>query len=137
MSVDPHIDPTADHGPVDGMSVGGSVELPFACRHPDSTGDPDVVVKARAIQCALSRICAVCGFALTRPVALVGTPAEVKDGAFAFPPCHESCAAAVAPHREAVVVTTGGFDLVRPTRRGEPVTFRPNSVLTVDGEPVA
>lgn len=136
MSVDPHVDPTADHGPVDGMSVGGTVDLPFACRHPDSTGDAAVVIKARAIQCALSRICAVCGFVLTRPVALVGPSAEVDAGEFLFPPCHESCAADLASHRGTVVVTTGGFDLVRPARRGEPVTFRPNSVLTVDGEPV-
>lgn len=136
MSVDPHIDPTADHGPVDGMSVGGSVALPFACRHPDGTGEPDVVIKARGIQCALSRICGVCGFALTRPVALVGSADEVAAGELAFPPCHESCAGELAAARGHVVVTTGGFDLLRPTRRGGPVAFHPNSVLTIDGAPV-
>jgi hypothetical protein len=28
-----------------------------------------------------------------------------------------------------VLVSTAGFDLVRPARRGDPVWFRPNSVL--------
>ena len=27
------------------------------------------------------------------------------------------------------LVTTGGFDLIRPTRRGGAVAFRPNSVI--------
>lgn len=119
--------------------VGGSV-VPFACVDDDGHAVHERVVKSRAIQCALSRICGICGRVLTRPVAFPGTPDEAIDGEFLFPPCHESCvreAAADARQllgherrpRRWVLVTTGGFDLIRPERRGGPVSFRPNSVL--------
>lgn len=126
---------TAASGPV----VEGSA-LPFACADDDGRGTHEKVVKKQAIRCSLSRICGVCGTTLKRPVAFVGTPDEALDGEFAFPPCHVDCAREVAadarqrlghaqaPHRW-VLVTTAGFDLVRPARRGEPVWFRPNSVL--------
>lgn len=114
--------------------------LPFACTDDDGRGTHGTVLKKQAIRCSLSRICGVCGETLTRPVAFVGTPDEALDGEFAFPPCHVGCAREVAAdpgqrlgHAEAprrwVLVTTAGFDLVRPTRRGAPVSFRPNSVL--------
>ena len=116
------------------------VVVPFACVDDDGAADHHRVVKRRAIRCALSRICGVCGRTLTRPVAFVGTPDEALDGEFTFPPCHVACveesaadARQLLGHAERprrwVLVTTGGFDLVRPQRRGEPVLFRPNSVL--------
>jgi hypothetical protein len=126
---------TAASGPV----VEGSA-LPFACVDDEGRGTHENVVKKQAIRCSLSRICGVCGETLTRPVAFVGTPDEALDGEFAFPPCHVACAREVAadprqrlgheqpPHRW-VLVSTAGFDLVRPARRGDPVWFRPNSVL--------
>ncbi|MEH3068564.1 MAG: hypothetical protein PGN15_11150 [Aeromicrobium erythreum] len=126
---------TAASGPV----VEGSA-LPFACVDDEGRGTHEKVVKKQAIRCSLSRICGVCGETLTRPVAFVGTPDEALDGEFAFPPCHVACAREVAadprqrlghgerPHRW-VLVSTAGFDLVRPARRGDPVWFRPNSVL--------
>ncbi|WP_144433687.1 MULTISPECIES: hypothetical protein [Aeromicrobium] len=126
---------TAASGPV----VEGSA-LPFACVDDEGRGTHEKVVKKQAIRCSLSRICGVCGETLTRPVAFVGTPDEALDGEFAFPPCHVACARQVAadprqrlghaeqPHRW-VLVSTAGFDLVRPARRGDPVWFRPNSVL--------
>jgi hypothetical protein len=90
----------------------------------------DGVVKKRAIQCALSRICGSCGEPLTWPVAFIGTEDEAEALLFAFPPLHPSCARELLDVRGTrVMVRTGGFDLVRPTRRGEPVLFRPNSVL--------
>ncbi len=125
----------AASGPV----VEGSA-LPFACVDDEGRGTHEKVVKKQAIRCSLSRICGVCGETLTRPVAFVGTPDEALDGEFAFPPCHVACAREVAadprqrlghpqpPHRW-VLVSTAGFDLVRPARRGDPVWFRPNSVL--------
>ena len=117
-----------DAGPVDGLTVGGDAVLPFACRHEDGTGDPAVTIKARAIQSALSRICGVCGRSLVRPIALIGTPEEVGTGLFAFPPCHEACAQQLARLRDDhAVVRTAAFDLIRPTRRGGPVAFRPTS----------
>ena len=57
-------------------------------------------------------------------------------GQFAFPPCHLDCASEAArAGRGDVVVSTGGFDLIRPTRRGGPVAFHPNSVI--ENTPVA
>lgn len=124
---------------MDGPVVDGAA-LPFACVDDHGVGSHDRVVKSRAIRCALSRICGVCGATLARPIAFVGSSDEALDGEFAFPPCHEECARTVAgdPHqrlgrparpRRWVLVTTAGFDLVRPQRRGAPVSFRPNSVL--------
>ena len=119
------------------------VRLPFACVDDADGGRHDSVVKARAIRCALSRICGICAEVLTRPLAFLGSTEEAAAGEFLFPPCHASCAeeavrehaprGAVLGHAEApaewVVVTTAGFDLVRPTQRGGPVSFRPNSVI--------
>lgn len=112
-------------------------DLPFACRDEDGAGTPGAVIKRRAIQCALSRICGICGETLSRPIAFVGPEAEVEANRLVFPPLHLDCArdAAGAPlgHENADdtwrLVTTAGFDLVRPTRRGDPVHFSLNSVL--------
>ncbi|WP_229051628.1 hypothetical protein [Aeromicrobium sp. Leaf350] len=119
------------------------VRLPFACVDDADGGRHDTVVKARAIRCALSRICGICAEVLTRPVAFLGSAEEADAVEFLFPPCHVACAeeavrehaprGAVLGHAEApgewVVLTTGGFDLVRPTKRGGAVSFRPNSVI--------
>ena len=120
-----------DAGPVDGLALGGDPALPFVSRHEDGSGDPSVLVKPRAIQCALSRICGVCGLSLVRPIALVGTAAEADASLFAFPPCHEQCAVDLARHQpgEWTLVRTAAFDLIRPTRRGEPVAFRATAVI--------
>lgn len=119
--------------------------VPFACQDEDGVVDHSVVVKRQAIRCALSRVCGVCGETLTRPIAFLGPEDEALDGLFTFPPTHETCAQEalerfapfgagvlgqdVAPRRWALV-TTAGFDLVRPTTHGGPVRFRPNSVLS-------
>lgn len=116
-------------GPVESLSVGGDVALPFACRHPDGAGTPEIVLKPRAIQCALSRICGVCGSTLARPVAFVGPVAEVQSGVLEFPPLHRGCAEGLAAARGWAGLTTPAFDLVRPARRGGIVTFRPGEVL--------
>ena len=119
-------------------TVSDAVATPFACQDDEGVVHTQVV-KSRAIRCALSRICGVCGEVLTRPIAFLGPEDEALDGLFRFPPTHVTCAhdaissgaplgQAAAPRRW-MVVTTGGFDLVRPTRRGGPVQFRPNSVL--------
>jgi hypothetical protein len=86
----------------------------------------------------------VCGETLTRPIAFIGGSDEADAGLFAFPPTHLECAQGaldlfapiggrhlghVEPPLTWALVTTGGFDLVRPTRRGDPVAFHPNSVL--------
>lgn len=93
------------------------------------------LVKARVTQCALSRICGVCSRPLGRPVAFVGTPLEVGRNAFHAPPLHTSCVPDLKalPYADASweVVTTSGFEYVRPNREDEDQqpTFVPNSLL--------
>ena len=119
--------------------------VPFAC----GTGEP---ASARALdhervtQCALSRICGVCGSGLGRPIAFLGSPAEEGRNAFHFPPSHLECAEQLLavyadvrgsvlgqtePFDEWVVVTTGGFEYVRSRREDvdRRATFEPNSLL--------
>ena len=117
------------------------VPVPFACGD-DALGAP---VKKRVLQCALSRICGLCGRSLSWGVTFVGSPAEGEAGSFHFPPSHRECAeAALALYprlgvpvlgqdvllAEWAVVVTGGFELVRPASRQEDmrVRFTANSV---------
>jgi hypothetical protein len=129
-----------------GMTVSAAPHtVPFACQDDDGTVDHALVVKRRAIRCALSRICGVCGQTLSRPIAFLGPEDEALDGLFTFPPSHVTCAEDALEHfapfgdgvlgqpvapRRWVLVTTAGFDLVRPASRGGIVQFRPNSILT-------
>ena len=115
-------------------------DIPFA-----SMGDLGLD-KRKVTQCALSRICGVCGDSLARPVAFLGSALEADSNAFHFPPSHPRCAeAALAvwgdassaalgyPSRpeEWALVTTSGFEYVRPS--GEATdrrsVFSPNSVI--------
>ncbi len=86
-------------------------------------------------QCALSRICGGCAMSLGRPIAFLGTPEEVARNAFHLPPMHVACAEELraAPDAEPgwQLVTTSGFEFVRPAREDldpEP-RFEPNSLL--------
>ncbi|QGG40111.1 hypothetical protein [Aeromicrobium yanjiei] len=124
--------------------VDDAATAPFACQDDDGLVHA-AVVKSRAIRCALSRICGVCGEVLARPIAFLGPENEALDGLFTFPPTHVTCAHEAIeagtslgqpePPRTWLVVTTGGFDLVRPTRRGDPVLFHPNSVIDTTPSP--
>ena len=107
--------------------VVGVGTLPFA-----SMGDLGLD-KRRVTQCALSRICGVCGKSLSRPVAFLGSVHEADSNAFHFPPTHVDCAQLAldtwggnAPslgHPQApsdwAVVTTSGFEFVRPGEEWE------------------
>jgi hypothetical protein len=115
-------------------------QLPFA-----SLGDLGLD-KAKVTQCALSRICGVCGESLDRPVAFLGTEEEDGRNEFHFPPTHVACAehalstwsgdwpAALGQSRHPsawTLVTTSGFEFIRMGRDAvdkRPV-FSPNSVL--------
>jgi hypothetical protein len=113
--------PPAD--PATGMPV------PFVCAYDDGRGSPALLNRARVTQCALSRICGVCGGGLDRPVVFLGTPEEESRNAFHFPPLHAACADGLAaalrqhgvplPGQEeaaaAVMVTCSAFEFVRPT----------------------
>jgi len=95
----------------------------------------DDLVGRRVTQCALSRICGVCGESLGRPVAFVGTPREVGRNAFHLPPMHASCAETLRLRPDGdpswQVVLTSGFEFVRAERNevDRRPTFRPNSLL--------
>lgn len=131
--------------PVDG-TLGRPV--PFAC----GTGEPgappsaDTLDKRRVTQCALSRVCGVCGAGLGRPIAFLGSDEEAGRMAFHFPPSHLECAEALLaaydgvdapvlgqprPVEQWVLATTSGFEFVRPGREDvdKRPTFQPNSLL--------
>lgn len=128
--------------------------VPFACGTGDSAS-AELLDPRRVTQCALSRVCGVCGAGLGRPIAFLGSQDEVDRNAFHFPPTHLDCARQLlsvyadtpagvergllgqpAPVPDWVLVTTSGFEFVRPGREqgDRRPTFEPNSLL---GEPVA
>lgn len=114
-------------------------KLPFASR-----GDLGLD-RRKVTQCALSRICGVCGESLSRPVAFLGSTEEAGRNAFHFPPTHLACAElAVAtwgsdngvlgqghPPASWALVTTSGFEYVRPEAEwvDRRAVFEPNSVI--------
>lgn len=122
------------------------VPVPFVCEYDDGRASVTLLNKKRVTQCALSRICGVCGDSLGHPVGLLGSQEELDRLAFHFPPVHPTCGEAVlaactgaprgilghsAPLASWVLVTTGGFEHERA--RADAVdrrpTFRPNSVV--------
>ena len=122
------------------MTTAALKDLPFASR-----GDLGLD-KRKVTQCALSRICGVCGDSLDRPVAFLGSSVEADRNAFHFPPSHVGCAEAAlavwgdgssaalghsSPPEEWVVVTTSGFEYIRPSGESEDrrAVFTPNSVI--------
>lgn len=121
-------------------------KLPFA-----SLGDLGLD-KRRVTQCALSRICGVCGESLARPVVFLGSAQEAARNAFHFPPSHLECAEAAHavwaggnsaalghPTQPAAwaLVTTSGFEYVRPTGDSDDrrSVFSPNSVISTQVMP--
>ncbi len=103
--------------------------------------------KRRVTQCALSRICGVCGAGLGRPLAFVGSQRELDRMAFHFPPAHVECAQALlasyadvaepvlgvdALPTDWVLVTTASFEFVRANREDldRRPTFQPNGLLS-------
>ena len=105
-------------------------DVPFAW-----SGSLAALDQRRVTQCALSRICGSCGLALGRPIAFVGTPAEVGRNAFHAPPLHDACARELLTGLGADptwdVVSTAGFEFVRPAKEDSDrrPTFQPNSLL--------
>jgi hypothetical protein len=93
------------------------------------------LVGKRVTQCALSRICGGCGRSLGRPIAFLGTEAEVGRNAFHGPPMHVACAEDVRrmPGADPAwqITLTSGFEFVRPGRDDLDMrpTFQPNSLL--------
>lgn len=120
------------------------VPVPFACGTESRSARS--LDGRRVTQCALSRVCGVCGATLGRPLAFLGSALERDRNAFHFPAAHVECAEAllarVAGVAEPVLgqgsvpdpwvlVTTAGFEFVRAGREDEDrrPTFQPNSLL--------
>ena len=84
----------------------------------------------------------MCGETLGRPIAFLGSPEEEGRNAFHLPPMHVSCAQA-ARADDQVLVSTSGFEFVRPNREDTDrrPRFEPNSLLVTgrvpDARPVA
>lgn len=132
-----------------------SLPVPFAAGTDVGYGDRPVgsvlsardLDKRRVTQCALSRTCGVCGAGLGRPLAFLGTRAELDRMAFHLPASHVECAQALLaaydgapgpllglddPPSEWVLVTTASFEFVRPAKGDadrRPV-LSPNWLLT-------
>ena len=132
-----------------------SVPVPFAAGTDVGYGDRPAggapsardLDKRRVIQCALSRICGVCGVGLGRPLAFVGSRLELDRLAFHFPASHVECVhllvaayvdvdelvlgVDVAP-ADWIVVTTASFEFVRADRDDldRRPTFQPNGLVT-------
>ena len=132
-----------------------SVPVPFAAGTDVGYGDLPAdgalsarnLDKRRVTQCALSRICGVCGAGLGRPLAFFGSQTELDRMAFHVPACHVPCAEALLAAYDAlrepllgqdtappdwVLVTTASFEFVRANtddldRR---TVFQPNGLLT-------
>lgn len=122
------------------------VPVPFACEYDDGRASVRLLNKKRVIQCALSRICGVCGGSLGQPVALLGSVEELDRLAFHFPAVHPECGETILQACAGatsgvlgqasvlstwVLVTTGGFEHERPQGHDPDnrPTFRPNSVV--------
>ena len=121
------------------MPAGGVGDIPFA-----SMGDLGLD-RRKVTQCALSRICGVCGSGLGRPIALLGSRLEADRNAFHFPPAHLSCAESLLDAVRGIsggvlgqegdvewrIVTTAGFEYVRPGKEDldRRPTFQHNSIL--------
>lgn len=119
--------------------------VPFACGT-GAEADSGRLDHRRVTQCALSRICGVCGSGLGRPIAFLGSEEEASRLAFHFPPTHLECAerllewyldvpSAVFGQPEPVdrwtIMTTAGFEFVRPSSADldRRPTFQPNAML--------
>lgn len=121
------------------------VPVPFVCERDDGPYSLAALNRKRVIQCALSRICGMCGRTLSNPVVFVGTADDADRNEFRVPPLHPDCARAALSLYPTLatpvlgyekrsttwaLVRTGGFELERPMVRGEAVTFRPNSITS-------
>jgi hypothetical protein len=84
--------------PVDDES---GLPIPFVNSYDNGAHDFRVVNSRRSIQCALSRLCGMCGISLEYDIAFLGGPKAAESRSFTHPPMHVACAQAaleLCPH---------------------------------------
>jgi hypothetical protein len=75
--------------------------IPFVNTYDDGTHDFRAPNRRRSIQCALSRLCGMCGLSLEYDIAFLGGPKAAESHSFTDPPMHVACAEAalqLCPH---------------------------------------
>jgi hypothetical protein len=66
--------------------------IPFVYEYDDGSHDFGVINRRRSIQCALSRLCGMCGTSLEYDIAFLGGPKAAESRSFTDPPMHVACA---------------------------------------------
>jgi hypothetical protein len=75
--------------------------IPFVNEFDDGSYEFGVINRRRSIQCALSRLCGMCGTSLEYDIAFLGGPKAAESRAYTDPPMHVACAEAaltLCPH---------------------------------------
>jgi hypothetical protein len=75
--------------------------IPFVYAFDDGTHDFGAINRRRSIQCALSRLCGMCGTSLEYDIAFLGGPKAAESRSYTDPPMHVNCAEAaldLCPH---------------------------------------
>src|SRR3954447_7484210 len=90
--------PTLADRPVDDEY---GLPIPFVYAYDDGTHDFGAINRRRSIQCALSRLCGMCGTSLEYDIAFLGGPKAAESRSYTDPPMHVGCAEAalrLCPH---------------------------------------
>src|SRR5919202_3714102 len=75
--------------------------IPFVNTYDDGSHDFGAINRRRSIQCALSRLCGMCGISLAYDIAFLGGPKAAESRSYTDPPMHVGCAEAaldLCPH---------------------------------------
>jgi hypothetical protein len=75
--------------------------IPFVNEFDDGSHDFGAINRRRSIQCALSRLCGMCGTSLEYDIAFLGGSKAAENRSFTDPPMHVGCAEAalaLCPH---------------------------------------
>jgi hypothetical protein len=75
--------------------------IPFVNEFDDGSHDFGAINRRRSIQCALSRLCGMCGTSLEYDIAFLGGPKAAESRSYTDPPMHVACAEAalvLCPH---------------------------------------
>ena len=104
--------------------------VPFVNEFDDGSYDFGAINRRRSIQCALSRLCGMCGTSLEYDIAFLGGPKAAESRSYTDPPMHVACAEAalaLCPHLARHATTPEN----RASPEGERRRLRPG-VTTAD-----